>query len=75
MVFIEVRTKTGTEFGTPEESITVAKMEKLRSSASHYLQNHEDIPESWRIDMIAVELDRRRMPTRIEHIEHAVGEA
>ena len=75
LVFVEVRTKRSSAFGSPEESITPAKMEKLRRVAAHYRQAHGDIPASWRIDVVAVELDRRNKPRRIELIENAVGEA
>jgi len=75
LVFIEVRTKTSLEFGSPEESITSAKMKRLRATASHYRQTHDNLPSSWRIDMVAVELDQNRKPSRIELIENAVGEA
>ena len=74
LVFVEVRAKRGREFGSPEESITPAKMEKLRRVAAHYRQTHEDIPDSWRIDVVAVEIDRQNRPLRIELIENAVGE-
>ncbi len=75
LVFVEVRTKRGTEFGIPEESITPAKMDKLRRVAAHYRQAHGDMPPAWRIDFVAVELDRQNRPRRIELIENAVGEA
>ena len=75
LVFIEVRTKRSLEFGSPEESITPAKMEKLRAVASRYLQAHSNLLSSWRIDVVAVELDRKNRPRRIEVIENAVGEA
>ena len=75
LVFVEVRTKRSSEFGSPEESITPAKMDKLRRVAAHYCQTHDDVPASWRIDVVAVELDRRNRPLRMEHIENAVGEA
>ena len=74
LVFVEVRAKRGREFGSPEESITPAKMEKLRRVAAHYRQTHDDIPDSWRIDVVAVEIDRQNRPLRIEIIENAVGE-
>ncbi len=74
LVFVEVRTKRSQEFGSPEESITLAKMDKLRRVAAHYRQAHDDIPDSWRIDVVAVELDRQNRPQRMEHIENAVGE-
>jgi putative endonuclease len=75
LIFVEVRTKRSQEFGSPEESITMAKMDKLRRVAAHYRQAHDDSPASWRIDVVAVELDRQNRPRRIEHIENAVGEA
>jgi len=74
LIFVEVRTKRSTAFGSPEESITPAKMDKLRRVAAHYRQTHEGIPDSWRIDVVAVELDRQNRPWRIELIENAVGE-
>ncbi|MFC2020965.1 YraN family protein [Chloroflexota bacterium] len=73
LVFVEVRTKTGREFGSPEESITFTKKEHLRATAYHYLQTHDDLPQSWRIDFIAVELTPEGKPSRIELIENAVG--
>ena len=36
LVFIEVRTKVGENFGTPEETINKKKMRKLRSNAIAY---------------------------------------
>ena len=74
LVFIEVRTKTSLEFGTPEESITATKKERLRAVASHYRQAHDNLPQLWRIDVVAVELDQRGKPSRIDLIENAVGE-
>jgi putative endonuclease len=73
LVFIEVRTKASTGFGSPEESVTFAKKEKLISSALTYMSEHRDFPESWRIDLVAVELDPDGKATRIELIENAIS--
>jgi len=75
LVFIEVRAKRSTEFGSPEESITPAKKEKIKATAYHYQQNHDDLPSLWRIDVVAVELDQKGKPSRIDLIENAVGES
>lgn len=53
LVFIEVRTRTGSDFGTPEESVGIAKREKLVSLAFAYLQDHRKLPSLWRIDVMA----------------------
>jgi len=74
LVFIEVRSKRSLQFGSPEESITPTKMERLRAVAAHYLQTHNNLPSLWRIDVAAVEIDQKGKPLRIEIIENAVGE-
>lgn len=73
LVFVEVRTKKSLNFGTPEESITPTKMERLRLVAQHYRQTHEDLPASWRIDVVAVVMDKRSKAQRISLIENAVS--
>ena len=73
LVFVEVRTKRSRQFGSPEESITPIKKERLRLVAARYREDHDDLPEQWRIDVVVVELDRGK-PARIELIENAVGE-
>jgi len=73
LVFVEVRTKTGSDFGTPEESVTAAKQEKLVSVAMSYLQTHDDLPSEWRIDVVAIEVSPRGRVTRTELIQNAVN--
>jgi len=74
LVFVEVRTKTSLEFGSPEESITQTKQERLKSIAYRYQQTHNNLPPLWRIDVVAIELKRGKL-SRIELIENAVGES
>ena len=73
LVFVEVRTRASDSFGSPEESVTFAKKEKLIASALTYLNSHKDLPESWRIDFVAVELDQNGKAKRIELIENALS--
>ena len=72
LVFVEVRTKRGSSFGTPEESITLVKKGRLVSTALAYLQSNDSLATPWRIDVVAVELGRGGSVTRIEHIQSAV---
>ena len=73
LVFVEVRTRTSSNFGSPEESVTAAKKAKIIASAFSYLNSHQDLPSLWRIDFIAVELDQKGKVTRIELIENAIS--
>jgi len=74
LVFIEVRTKRSLEFGSPEESITRAKKERMKATAAYYWQTHDNLPPFWRIDVVVVELNQKGQPSRIELIENAVSE-
>lgn len=72
LVFFEVRTKRNLSFGYPEESISTKKASHLRAAAYYYIRSHQKLPESWRIDLIAIELDDKMKAKRIEVIESAV---
>src|SRR5258708_39818809 len=53
LVFIEVKTRTSNEFGTPFEAITLWKLKCLIRSAQLYSQYHPKLPEALRIDAVA----------------------
>ena len=71
LVFVEVRTRSGLRYGTPEESITPTKQARLIELAKAYLQETEAPHQSWRIDIAAIRLGSG-LP-QINHIENAVG--
>lgn len=72
LVFVEVRTRRSREFGTPEESITAEKKNRLIRVAEAYLEGQNALQERpWRIDVVAIELIGSQ--PRIEHIRNAVS--
>jgi len=72
LVFVEVRTRRGTAFGSPEESITARKQAHLIAAAQHYLQENLVSNENWRIDVVAVEMAKNGKLLRVEVLENAV---
>jgi putative endonuclease len=72
LVFVEVRTRRGTAAGSPEESITAAKQERLLTLGEIYVDAH-DWPGDWRIDVVAVELSLEGKLLRIDHYENAIS--
>jgi ribonuclease HII len=73
LVFLEVRTRSSNALGGPEESITANKERRLIATAETYIQSRADLPLQWRIDLVAVDVDRRGRITRIERTENAVS--
>jgi len=71
LAFIEVKTRRGRELGTPEEALTSHKGRKLINLAQIYLSEKE-IDADWRIDLVAIELDKTGKLLRCDHIPNAV---
>ncbi len=71
LVFVEVKTRESVSWGSPEESITETKKERLRKSALFYLMRQGYDPErtSFRFDVVAVRL--RGGKTEIRHYPSA----
>ena len=72
-VFVEVRTRRGRRFGSPEESVTPRKRAHLIASAQHYLQEHEASSSDWRIDAVAIVFSPAGQLERVDVIENAVA--
>lgn len=72
LAFVEVRLRRGDRFGTAEESITPAKQTRLMDLAQTYLQETDQLDQAWRIDVMAIEVDRRGRVARLNLIRNAV---
>ncbi|HWQ14205.1 MAG TPA: YraN family protein [Roseiflexaceae bacterium] len=72
LVFVEVRTRRAGAPGLAEESVGPAKRVRLVDLAYAYLSATGSQEESWRIDVVAVDVDRAGRITRIHHIPNAV---
>jgi putative endonuclease len=71
VVFVEVRTRASEAFGTPEESITPSKARRMMTCALTYMATHPDLSADWRIDVIAVRVERDRTLS-VSHYRNAV---
>jgi putative endonuclease len=68
LVVCEVKTRSGTAFGPPAESVTRAKVARLRRLTAAWLAAHDVHPASVRIDVIAV-LRSSRGAAQVEHLQ------
>ena len=68
-VFVEVKTRSGTEFGVPAASITKAKRQSLRTAARGYLHEDEAEGAPARFDVVAIMLTDGA--PEIRHYENA----
>lgn len=72
LVIVEVRTRRGKAYGTPEESVTPRKQARLAALAEAYA-----VQSGWagplRIDVVGVHLTGDGRLLRINHVISAVG--
>lgn len=65
LVFVEVKTRTTNDFGTPFEAITKSKYENIKKGIQFYLQEHKF--QKYRIDVIGITL---KPELKIEHLKN-----
>jgi len=68
-VFFEVRTRRGIEYGTPEESITLVKRQRMIDVALTYLGESDSMDVDWSVGLVAIEMDRMGQIQRFEVYE------
>lgn len=71
-VFAEVKTRRGTRAGLPEEALTRRKLERLVVLAETYLAEQALANATWRIDLVAIELDPRDRVRRLNLVRGLV---
>jgi len=71
-VFVEVKTRSSTSFGYPEEAVHALKRAHLRSAAQEYIRLHPEIKGEWRVDVIAILQPNPESPPEIRIFENAI---
>lgn len=73
LVFVEVKTRTNLQYGTPAEAVTIWKQQRLIKACKTFLNYNPKFADyNYRIDVaeLQTDLDRKRKSVRI--IENAV---
>ncbi|WP_043502144.1 YraN family protein [Georgenia sp. SUBG003] len=71
LVFVEVKTRSGTGYGHPAEAVTRAKLARLRRLAGLWLGAHDARAREVRIDVVAILVPSGGRP-EVQHLR-AVG--
>ena len=69
LVFFEVKTRSTKTFGEPEIAITDTKLQHMINAAMAYIQKFAE-DENWRIDVIAVSLNKAKQTNDIQWIKN-----
>lgn len=70
-LFVEVKTRISLRMGKPEESLTRLKVARILKTIWYFFSVTPKVPfKSWRIDLIAVILNKNKELISIEHFTH-----
>lgn len=72
LVFVEVRSKVGEQFGTPEETLTKHKQWKMLQNAKAYV-GYKKFAGPFRVDALCIVLGENSKPQRITHYENVIN--
>lgn len=73
LVFIEVKTRTNSSYGTPFDAIAPHKLQQIIKGAKYYKYIlYPNLPDNLRIDAIGVTISEGKVLS-IEHIENVSG--
>lgn len=68
IVFVEVKTRMSTEWGSPQDAVNMRRMQRMIRAASHYLKKNR-IDKPARFDIIGIIGEGNHF--EVEHIEDA----
>jgi putative endonuclease len=71
LVFFEVKTRLSRKFGYPEIAVGKNKASHMVNSALDYLQNHPEVENEWRIDVVSI-TKYRDTPQEIKWFRNAI---
>ena len=73
VVMVEVKVRRGEFAGSAELAVSPAKAARLLATGEWYMAEHPELNElPWRIDLVAITLDREGRVVRSTHIPGAV---
>lgn len=71
LVFVEVRVRTGTRFGSAGESVDGRKLATLMRAAEQYRERQPELADLiWRVDLVAITLRPNGSVASIDHHEN-----
>ena len=73
LIFVEVKTRSGEQFGSPIEAVTPWKIKSITSCAQYFKLLHPTLPEAMQIDVIGINLSENGQVSQIQHLSNVTG--
>ncbi|HLL61338.1 MAG TPA: YraN family protein [Candidatus Nitrosocosmicus sp.] len=70
LVFVEVKTRVGTRFGIPFESVRSFKIKHIKKASTYYLMTQNYPAFNYRVDVISIILKADHTVETLKHFEN-----
>ncbi len=70
IIFVEVKTKTGANFGFPEQEFSFAKKQKMRRAIQSWLWENKITHNNWRVDLVAIDYSQNPKAPQLRHYKY-----
>ncbi|MBN1325566.1 YraN family protein [Candidatus Falkowbacteria bacterium] len=72
IIFVEVKTRLGRNFGLPEDALNFNKSKKIKDTALEYLTKNNINSDNYRFDLVAIEIDKIKKRAQIRHYKNVI---
>jgi putative endonuclease len=73
IIFVEVKTRTSLVMGLPEEAVDHRKSEHILKAADSFMQEHPELEDDWRVDVVAIVGSPNSAKPQIEWFQDAIS--
>lgn len=73
LIFVEVKTRWDSSFGSPEEAVTRWKIAAITRTAEYFKLLHPKLPASMQIDVVAIKINQQGKLVSLEHLQNVTG--
>lgn len=63
LVFVEVKTRNSSKFGSPLEAVTENKLAKIRMTGEYFMLVHTGLPREYRIEVLGIWIKDNGVPS------------
>lgn len=73
LVFVEVKTRSSSDYGTGLEAITPRKIERIIKAGQFFRLRFPATPAAIRLDAVVIEVDESGQAVKLKHVRNISG--
>jgi putative endonuclease len=72
IIFVEVKTRLNTNFGTAQDNLSARKIKKIKKAIQYFLLINNNYTQEPRVDAITIDIDKYKRIAKIKHFKNII---